>query len=169
MKYKALGLLTATLFSSHTVFAHSHADHSEHNHGHNRVAEFQGESQSISDTIMIEDARATATIPGVKVGAGYLTIANSGDQSIRLLSVKTSVAEHTEIHRMFMRDSKMAMRKVDSIEIEANSKFELDPGGYHLMFMMLNQRLTAGEPFDIELTFDDGTTATVKMPVIQAD
>lgn len=164
MNLKALGLLAATLFTSQAVFAHHHGDHDDHK----QASDFKGESQTIGNDITIEHARAKETIPGVKVGAGYFTITNNSDKTIELVSAKTSVAEHTEIHRMFMRDSKMAMRKVDSIEIEANSTFELTPGGYHLMFMMLTQRLTAGEAIDLELTFSNGVSATINMPVIKA-
>ncbi|WP_047044894.1 copper chaperone PCu(A)C [Vibrio mexicanus] len=187
MKLKSLSLLAAAILMSQVANAHHHGDHSEHaNHSdheqhsdhekhnhdhahHGSSSEFIGESQSISDAITIEDARAKATIPGVKVGAGYLTIVNESDETLRLTEAKTTVAEHTEIHRMFMRDSKMAMRKVEYVEIEANEKFYLKPGGYHLMFMMLNQRLTDGESIEVELVFDNGTTATIDMPVIKAD
>ncbi len=64
---------------------------------------------------------------------------------------------------MFMRDSQMAMRKVDALEIPAKDSVTLASNGYHLMFMGVKNALKAdqvitvrmqqanGEQFDVQL------------------
>ncbi|WP_070966150.1 copper chaperone PCu(A)C [Vibrio sonorensis] len=161
MKLKLISLFALSLMITPVSFAH----HDAHHHGDK--GDFKGVSQPLANDLFVEDARATETIPGVKVGAGYLTIVNNSNKNIRVTAASTAAAQYTEIHRMFMRDSKMAMRKVEYIEIPANDRFVLKPGGYHLMFMMLNHSLKAGDNIEVELVLDNGDKALITMPVIK--
>ncbi|MFD2179041.1 copper chaperone PCu(A)C [Veronia pacifica] len=123
------------------------------------------EVQNVSDVLTIEGARAKATIPGVKVSSGYMKIINKSDKAIRLTSATTSVADHTEFHRMFMRDSRMAMRKLDALEVPANGSIELNHQGYHLMFMGVQNAFEPGQVIKVTMTEDNGQTHDVLLTV----
>ena len=125
------------------------------------------QNQPVNANLLVENARAKSTIPGIKVSAGYLKLTNNSNQSMRFTGVKTSAAKYTEFHKMVMRDSKMAMRKVDEIEIKAKQSFEFKPNGYHLMFMGLNQRFKPGESITLTLIQDNGQTYEVLLPIVE--
>ena len=92
-----------------------------------------------------------------------MKIINNSDKAITLTGAASAIAQHTEFHRMFMRDSQMAMRKVDALEIPAQGSIVLAKNGYHLMFMGVKNDLKAdqiitvsmqqanGEHFDVQL------------------
>lgn len=116
--------------------------------------------------ITVEDAWSRATPPGVDIGVGYLTIRNDGDASDRLLSVKTSVAESSEVHQSKMTDGKMEMRPVpDGIPVPAKGTVTLEPAGYHLMLMGLKAPLAKGSTFTGTLTFEHAGTIDVTFQI----
>jgi uncharacterized protein YcnI/copper(I)-binding protein len=142
---------------------HGH-DHSHHDHGDAKATASAG-SATIG-SLAIESAWTRATAEGAKVGAGYLTIRNPGSAADTLVSVETSVAGRGEIHDMTMTDGVMRMRRLaDGIEIPAGGSVALKPGGMHLMFMDLKQRLVEGETVTVKLTFKSGATGEVVLPV----
>ncbi|MBD1556470.1 copper chaperone PCu(A)C [Vibrio sp. S9_S30] len=122
--------------------------------------------QRLTDEIHVDYARIKATIPGIKVTSGYLNITNKGTETVRFTEVETEAAKHTEFHRMFLRDSRMAMRKADVIEVKPNETFKLEPSGHHLMLMGLTQRFKAGETIKVTLIRDNGERYTLDFPVM---
>ncbi|PSV33053.1 MULTISPECIES: copper chaperone PCu(A)C [unclassified Photobacterium] len=147
------------------AFQASAHDHSAHD---TAVADTKTyhQVQTVNDVLTIENARAKATIPGVKVSAGYMKITNDTDEPIRLVEANSSIAKHTEFHRMFMRDSQMAMRKVDALEIPANGSIELKPKDYHLMFMGVKEALKPGQEIKVTLVADNGEKFDVQLTVM---
>ena len=127
----------------------------------------KGEIRPLTEHLSVVDARVQATIPGVKVSSGYLTLLNSSDKEIVITGVSTDVAQHTELHRMFMRDNRMAMRKVEQVVVPANGRFEFAPDGFHLMLTQLNKRLVAGETISLELEEASGARHTVSFAVVE--
>lgn len=141
----------------------------EHDHGHNHGDDkASAEAGSVKiGTLEIADAFTRATAEGAKVGAGYLTIRNTGTAADTLLSVDTPVAARGEIHDMSMTDEGvMQMRRLaDGIEIPAGGSVELKPGGKHLMLMDLKEPLKAGTTVTLKLIFKSGATGEVQLPV----
>ncbi|MFN7037591.1 MAG: copper chaperone PCu(A)C, partial [Bellilinea sp.] len=76
------------------------------------------------------------------------------NETDRLLAAKTDVAKTVEIHQTRMENDIMMMQKVEVIEIPANGKVELKPGGYHIMLINLQQDLKAGEKIPFTLVFE---------------
>ena len=112
-------------------------------------------------------AWARATPGGAKVGAGYLEIVNATAAADTLLSVAAAVAGRTEIHEMTHDGGVMKMRALtNGLDLPAGATVSLSPGGLHIMFLDLKQPLTAGQTFDLELTFK--TAGKIKVPVTVA-
>lgn len=101
------------------------------------------------------------------VSAVYLTIANAGTAADRLVSAATDIAGIVEIHTSEM-DSQGVMRMrplTDGLEIPPNGSVNLEPGGYHIMLMELNQPLMPGTTITLTLKFASGTTLEVEAEV----
>ncbi|MGI9365016.1 MAG: copper chaperone PCu(A)C [Rhizobiaceae bacterium] len=113
-----------------------------------------GEAQKIGDlTLMHPTLRAT--VPGAKVGAGYLVILNNGSSGDRLIGAEASFAGKTEIHEMKMVDQVMKMRQLEGgLPIAAGTTEKLAPGGNHIMFMKLQVPLKTGDKHTVTLEFE---------------
>lgn len=117
-------------------------------------------------TLSVEGAWTRATAEAARVGAGYLTIRNTGSAADTLVSVETPAAERGEIHDMTTTDGVMRMRRLaGGIEIPAGGTIELKPGGMHLMLINLKQPLVAGARVSVKLIFKSGVTGEVALPV----
>jgi hypothetical protein len=117
--------------------------------------------------ITVGNAWARATAEGAKVGAGYVTLTNTGATADTLVSVETSVAGRAEIHEMSTTDDGvMRMRQLkDGLEIPAGGSAELKPGGTHLMLLDLKQPLAEGQTVSVKLTFKSGAVGSVDLAV----
>jgi periplasmic copper chaperone A len=107
-----------------------------------------------------------AMLPGQPVGAGYLTVVNSGAEADRLISVTSPASPDVEIHEMKMEGDVMKMRQLaDGIEIPAGGMVELKPGGYHLMFMAVPAPFKEGDVLKATLKFEKAGEVEVTLPV----
>ncbi len=114
----------------------------------------------------ITGAFSRATLPNAPVGAGYLTITNKGAADDRLVSVSSVVAGTTQIHEMKMEGDVMKMGELaDGLVIPAGGSVTLAPGGFHIMFMKLNQQLVEGTKVPVTLTFAKAGTVEVELMV----
>ncbi|ANP45741.1 copper chaperone PCu(A)C [Candidatus Viadribacter manganicus] len=113
----------------------------------------QAQQQS-ANTIILEDAWAGATLPSVSVGAGYLTIRNTGTRADTLLSVSTPRAALTQVHEMSIDNGVMRMRALANVPIGAASVVTLAPGGTHIMFMDIDAPFTEGATIPVTLRFE---------------
>lgn len=100
------------------------------------------------------------------VSAAYMVLENAGAAD-RLISAETDVAGVVEIHTSEMDDEGvMRMRPLtDGLEIPANGSVTLQPGGYHIMLMELQQDLAEGETITLTLNLESGQSLTVEAEV----
>jgi copper(I)-binding protein len=97
---------------------------------------------------------ARETPKGASVGGGYLSITNTGNEPDRLIGGSATVSKRFEIHSMTMENGVMKMRPVsDGLEINPGQTVELKPGGYHVMFVDLNEPLKKGDRLKVTLEF----------------
>lgn len=96
---------------------------------------------------------AYETAPSVKVGGGFMVIANEGEEDDALIGVKADFPK-VMIHETIQQDGVARMQHVERIEIPAGETVELAPGGYHVMFMGVSEPLKAGETFPATLVFE---------------
>lgn len=107
-----------------------------------------------------------ATLPGAKVGGGFLTILNKGETADRLVSASSPAAKDVQLHEMKMEGEVMQMRQLENgIEIPAGSTVTLQPGGLHIMFMGLNGAFVQGQTVPVTLTFEKAGTVEVTLAV----
>ncbi len=86
--------------------------------------------------------------------AAYMIIENKGSLLDHLLSAKTDVCGHVELHRIEEVEGVFHMHPVDVIKIPAQSTTVLKPGGMHVMLMKLRKSLNIGEKVKLTLIFE---------------
>jgi copper(I)-binding protein len=130
------------------------------------VPELAAAQETSAGAITIAQPWARATPPGAKIGGGYFTLINNGDQADRLVSLSTGISDRAEVHEMSMRDGIMSMRELtDGLAVPAHGSVELKPGSFHVMFVGLIQPLKQGEHFSTTLTFEKAGPVTVEFAV----
>lgn len=143
----------------------------EPSHGHHGDQAHAAEAGSAhAGDLTLAGAFTRATRPGAPVAGGFMTIENTGGMNDRLVAAASDVAGIMQIHEMRMIDDVMKMRELpDGLEIPAGETVALEPGGYHIMFMELNQPLVEGETVDVTLTFENGGDVTLPLAVMGAN
>jgi copper(I)-binding protein len=110
---------------------------------------------------------ARATLPNQPVAGAFLTITNNGTEDDVLIAVSSPISQRGEVHEMKMDGDTMKMREMaDGLVIPAGETVELKPGGYHLMFMQLNEPLIEGETVEMTLEFQNAGSITVPVAIM---
>lgn len=122
-------------------------------------------SVSQAADLSISDAKVRAVPPTQKISAAFMTLDNKYDQPVAIISATTPSASAAELHTNIESDGRMQMRKVDQIDIPANSQLSLKPGGMHIMLIGLTGPLNMGDSVDLTLGFSDGREQSIKIPV----
>lgn len=126
-------------------------------------------SSSSDPPILVEDAwvRTTDGATDITMTAAFMTLVNPSDANVSLVGASTSVAGVSQVHEMVKgADGKSVMQEAkNGAVIPAGSHLHLTPGGYHVMLMMLKQKLPVGTEVTLELKFSNGTSKTVTAPV----
>ena len=116
--------------------------------------------------LKVAEAWTRATPGGAKVAAGYLTITNLGTEMDVLVSGSFEKSARVEVHEMKIENDIMRMREMaDGLEIKPGATVTLKPGGYHLMFMGLSERLSEGDTVTGTVTFKRAGTVKLRFPV----
>ena len=123
-------------------------------------------AESRVGNLIITEARARPTPPGISVGAVYFSITNAGGKADRLLSVSTPVASKVELHESRNMRGVVEMRELTSVECPPGATVRATPGGLHVMLMGLAAPLAAGTEFSVSLQFRDAGVLTLKVPVV---
>lgn len=118
------------------------------------------------DGIKIDHPWTRSTPPGVKVGAGYLTIENTGKTADKLISGSFDLSSKVEMHTTEVTDGIARMRELaGGVEIAPGATVAFKPGGKHLMFMGLKEPLTEGAKIAGSLVFEKAGTVSVEFAV----
>lgn len=107
---------------------------------------------------------ARATVPAQKIGAGYLSIQNTGKEPDRLVGASTAAAERVEMHVTTVENNVARMREVKGYDLKPGQFVHLAPGGAHLMLINLKQPLKAGDSIPIKLRFE--RAGEVELPMM---
>ena len=116
--------------------------------------------------LIIQHTTIRPTPPKAPVSGGYMTIKNTGSSSDWLIGGSASFAKKVEVHEMKMDGDIMKMRHLtDGLEIPAGGEVTLKPGGLHIMFMKLSERMKAGEKRMVKLMFKNAGEVEIEFDV----
>lgn len=111
---------------------------------------------------------ARATLPGAKVGGGYLTITNNGTVPDKLTGFSSAIADHGELHEMSTSGGVMRMREIKGLEIKPGETVAFKPGANHLMFMEIKEPLVEGKRVKGTLIFERAGAVEIEFVVDKA-
>jgi copper(I)-binding protein len=118
--------------------------------------------------IAVSDGWTREIAPGQSAAAVYLTIANNGAGSDRLVQVESAQGD-AALHETSSAGGVARMRALDrSLEIGPRSRVELKPGGTHIMVTGLKQRPAQGQTFGLTLGFERSGKRAVAIRVVTA-
>ena len=112
--------------------------------------------------ITIDHPWARATPGAVKNSAAFMSFSNTGAAD-KLISVTGGVAKEIQLHSMVTEAGVMKMREIKGLDIPANGKAELTPGGYHIMLIGIADGLKEGTKFPLTLKFEKAGEITVQV------
>ena len=112
--------------------------------------------------ITIDHPWARATPGAVKNSAAFMSFHNKGAAD-KLISVTGEIAKEIQIHSMITEAGVMKMREIKSLDIPANGKAELKPGGFHIMLIGIPDGLKEGTKFPLKLKFEKAGEITVQV------
>jgi len=104
--------------------------------------------------VSVDQPWMRATAPGAKVAGGFMTLVNQGSAPDRLVGAASVVAERVELHVHKEEGGVMKMRQMPGFDVPAKGRFELKPGGAHLMFMNIKHPIKEGDTVPVTLTFE---------------
>lgn len=95
-----------------------------------------------------------ATAPRQPAGAVYMSIHTENAEADRLIAVSSPAAERARLHTHIRDGDVMRMRPVEGIDIPADGKATLEPGGLHIMLIGLKAPLLEATVIPLTLTFE---------------
>jgi copper(I)-binding protein len=98
-------------------------------------------------------------------GAVFLEIVNRGEETDRLVSASSDVADVVEIHETTIVDEVMIMRRIAHIDLLPSTPVVLKPGSYHIMLIGLHRDLSVGDRLYMELSFEKSPPLTIEAEV----
>lgn len=103
--------------------------------------------------------------PTAPATGAFMTIINSSDQDIAIVSAKSDAAKKVELHTHTNDNGVMRMREIPEILVPAMGQAELKPGGLHIMLINPTRALKEGEEVRIVVTLKDGSEQEIIAPV----
>ena len=124
---------------------------------------------SAADDINVMDPWAREVPPVVSTSAAFMMLKNTGSMDHKIVSATFPGAGMVELHTHTNDNGVMRMRQVENIPVAAGGTTTLQPGGLHLMLMMLKAPLKAGDKIAITLELEDGSKKEVQAEVRKHD
>jgi len=124
--------------------------------------------QQSAPEIKLDNAWARPTV-GQAPAAVYVTIENKGGSPDRLTGAFTDHAAMAMVHQNEVVNGVARMRMAGEINIPANDKIDMAPGGTHIMLEGLRAPLKTGDDFDLVLKFKESGDRAVKVTVVKAE
>jgi copper(I)-binding protein len=122
---------------------------------------------ALAEGIEVHDAYAIQAMPGGPTAAAFMTIHNHGGAPDRLLSVRSDVAERTELHTHLQNaDGVMQMVKVEEgFDLPTDGEILMERGAHHVMFMGVTDPLVDGQVIPLTLVFETAGDVVVEVTV----
>lgn len=118
-----------------------------------------------SRDIAVSHAYVRETITGQNMSAAYFDVKNLGSNPHTVVKIESPVASIVQLHETIEENGMMKMREISQLPLTSHAESHLQPGGMHVMLMGLHHALKAGDQVPFVLSFDDGSTQRIEIPV----
>lgn len=116
------------------------------------------EPRPSTSSLVFEDAWIAEAPPVSKVLAAYMSISNTGNTDIRLVSAQSKDFGSIEFHRTIDKEGMASMQHQPYLLVPAGGKLILEPGDYHMMLFNPGRKLRAGDESSFQFKLDTGNT-----------
>lgn len=116
---------------------------------------------SAADDVTVINPYVRAVPPGQPNSAAFMQLENKSSTRHAIVKAQSPVAKVVELHTHIMEGGIMKMRQVKKIDVPAQGKTMLQPGGLHVMFLGLNSELKPGKSVPITLIYEDGSKTII--------
>lgn len=114
---------------------------------------------------VVGKATVVAVPPGIKETSAFINLKNTGNQTVKLVSVSTGVAGSAMYMKTVKSQNMMGMVQAPGFSVASGGTLGMGPDGNHIMLMGLKRPLKVGEELPIVLQAADGRTLTVRATV----
>ena len=121
-------------------------------------------SSVLAQELVLTSGYIRAMPASVPNSAAYFTLENHGAPT-RLVAVSSDIAKEAQLHTVLEEDGVVKMRQVEGYNIASHDSLILSPAGNHIMLLGLKAPLTLDEKVALTLTFADGQSMTIELPV----
>jgi copper(I)-binding protein len=104
------------------------------------VAALPGCERQDVPPVVATNVVVTAPASGMPMAAGYLDISNHSGTTLRITDVSSPDYASVEMHETVVEDDVARMRAIPVLEIEDGGTVIFEPGGKHLMLMLIPMR-----------------------------
>lgn len=108
---------------------------------------------------VVVEAWARATPPGVSSAVIYGSFDNKGSDEMRVAEIRFEGAKHAMIHRT-VEEEGMTRMVHGEILVPPGERYELKPGGLHVMLMGVANALVQGCRYQFQVIWENGDTAS---------
>ncbi|RYZ83779.1 MAG: copper chaperone PCu(A)C [Proteobacteria bacterium] len=106
---------------------------------------------ALEKSLILENGIIYRPLAGSSATAGYGTIINPTDEEVQIVGIEAEGFKASEIHTTIEENGLMKMRRIELIPISAKGRFELKPGGNHIMLFDSLRAFKSGDK--VQVTF----------------
>jgi len=114
--------------------------------------------------LSIDRAWVRLAPPGAPAMAGFMAV-TGGSRDVVIRSASSPDFGRVEIHEMTMTDGVMQMRALPALDVPADARLTLAPGGEHLMLIDAKREFAAGDKIAITFVLSRGEPLEVAFTV----
>lgn len=115
--------------------------------------------------VEVVDAWARPSPEVAASAAFYVSLDNNADTGDAIVGATSGRCGSIEVHETVVDEDVMEMQQVDELVLPPGETVVMEPGGFHLMCMMVSESLAEGEIVDVDITLRSGSTMTVSVDV----
>ena len=119
---------------------------------------------SAAPALRVEEAWIRWLPAGVPAG-GYMTLINTGDSPVTLISASSPNYGEISLHRTLNRGGTLEMAPAGEITINPHARLDFAAAGYHFMLMQPSSPRQPGDHVPITLRFAGGASLSVEFEV----
>lgn len=114
---------------------------------------------------VISEAWIPEQPPGAMASAVFMDMKNTTDQPEALVKASAPGFKEVQLHKSIEVNGMHKMIEQKEIAVAPHGETKLAPGGFHIMLIGPEKPLVAGETVPVTLSFADGSSETIQVPV----